>query len=590
MIELPVVAGPDHPSVVIAEIYSSKSDVDEVGNEDATRTTTATTVVTTPRYTDSSSITLGWTAQRRTKIDVNTYEAHRQYENELRSRSSRLSRRRHGPRFQLRRLSRAVRKRILQRNGIETSDIESEDNDSRDNDDDSDSSNDDGYGDGDERSRENHHIDRLRRRTSEKAPNRGSVSNSNRRQNRLPIRRRNSLRTQYKTQPTDFMEDAKSKDKKHDYLTEMNEISKADRFSPNSGATMADPNRGQNCSARNHHAVDVPPTIPRRSECPPLQQDDDNAEKGVGIATDTDVHGATLPSPTNDSIGRRFRLTTARRRITRRTNKDGSSSNCTRTDINLGDPHDASKTEGQESKDGLSSHCPVVVKQQAHCDVPADLEPSSVDDRFNQRRGDENYVDGSRDARGEQQDDSHDWWKTMSEIATFGKADVHSSPRDEAATNIFKSSASSSLPSSSMICADATWPGCSADDFFDGMLCGSIKTVDDIYDTFMGVNHESKEEKSTFTKIVLKSSDDENDNISGDDDDHAEIGIQSSSTPVIFRNERFINASSMTIPASHQLHQEQRKSCRRLRMLPGGHNTRKASMKCQVYQLVDRKH
>mmetsp|Transcript_41688 Transcript_41688/g.99995 ORF Transcript_41688/g.99995 Transcript_41688/m.99995 type:complete len:411 (+) Transcript_41688:69-1301(+) len=147
VIELPVVAGPDHPSVVVAA--EEDADVDGDVNTaagggskiDRKTTSSTTTVVTTQRYTDSSSIALGWNAERRTKISVNTYEEQRHYENEIRHRRRQRRRRfghsfgqrrrrsphqrRHGrARLQLQRLSRSVRKRILRRNGFDTSDID----------------------------------------------------------------------------------------------------------------------------------------------------------------------------------------------------------------------------------------------------------------------------------------------------------------------------------------------------------------------------------------------------------------------------------------------------------------------------------
>jgi len=152
VIELPVVAGPDHPSVVVAAEEDADVDGDvntAAGGDskiDRKTTSSTTTVVTTQRYTDSSSIALGWNAERRTKISVNTYEEQRHYENEIRHRRSRRfgghrfgQRRRRSPyqrrhgraRLQLQRLSRSVRKRILRRNGFDTSDIdESEGNSS----------------------------------------------------------------------------------------------------------------------------------------------------------------------------------------------------------------------------------------------------------------------------------------------------------------------------------------------------------------------------------------------------------------------------------------------------------------------------
>jgi hypothetical protein len=98
LIELPIIAGANHPSQRFLTV--DFSDDDGVPEDPAL---------------DSACITLGWKAQSRTNIDFETFE------------KSRRTPTKKGKKGKLQRLSRAVKKRILRQNGVATSDIESED-------------------------------------------------------------------------------------------------------------------------------------------------------------------------------------------------------------------------------------------------------------------------------------------------------------------------------------------------------------------------------------------------------------------------------------------------------------------------------
>ncbi|KAG7337902.1 hypothetical protein IV203_022432 [Nitzschia inconspicua] len=101
VIELPIIAGPNHPSQrFLAVDLDDEKDRASADDDPAL---------------DSACITLGWKPKSRTRIDFETFEQ---------GKGSPTSRAKNG---KLQRLSRAVKKRILRQNGVATSDIESED-------------------------------------------------------------------------------------------------------------------------------------------------------------------------------------------------------------------------------------------------------------------------------------------------------------------------------------------------------------------------------------------------------------------------------------------------------------------------------
>lgn len=401
VIELPLVAGATHPSVAVLD----GGGVDGGG---------ALMVV------DSASIALDWHAQRRTKIDINTYEAQR--------REKQLRRQQSGRRFQ--RLTRAVRKRILRRNGIETSDIESED---------------------DERV--------VRKKTA------GT------------------------TIVTKHFLNSFSNDRFSSEPTTKTTVDVAPRVPQRGGRlppgveTRQGPHRPRSALGRGvRHVIQNKVAKVRRrgrrpgrrlhirptshSEDAPLERSE-NYEASISESFGSEERQKELEQDQQRGDEGRNDVRLVQRRRTFDPNSDSESS--------LNDLND---------------------EDHASSDVPLPLDgrnEQEVNNHQGRRDGGEDTTKQRHECSSEKEDNAnpHDWWTSMSGVTGFG--DIQAAFTD--------SQSQVPLSGSSILCVDA-WTG-AADDWLDGMLCGSRQAVDNICAT-IPLRAEAPKEKHTKPTVLME--------------------------------------------------------------------------------------